>query len=153
MECSMLPGFASLNRTFYITPKQILAIWLEDCPSRDSKQKYHCTLSHSPCFFVPSEKYQCTPGTLPACNGTFRMERKSWVKTSLRARVFGNAAQVLLQEGIVKLLALGFYSWNCLFYVFCHPFCHNNLTTRLLNHNMVSAWELCYTRQFVIIII
>ena len=22
---------------FYITPKQILAIWLEDCPSRDSK--------------------------------------------------------------------------------------------------------------------
>ena len=42
-------------------------------------------------FFVPSEKYHCT---LPACNGTFRMERKSWVKTSLRARVFGNAAGV-----------------------------------------------------------
>ena len=30
-------------------------------------------------FFVPSEKYHCT---LPACNGTFRMERKSTVSDS-----------------------------------------------------------------------
>ena len=40
------------------------------------------------------------------CNSIFRMERKSRVKTSLRARVFGNAA-VLLQGILVKLLAFG----------------------------------------------
>ena len=59
-----------------ITPKQILAIWLEYCPSRDSKEMYHCTLLHSPFFCpVPSNLFYCTVRT-----------------TSLHERVFENAA-------------------------------------------------------------